>query len=220
MQKWSDAGIRKEILQGFPGWLGCQPLVLWALLVPFGILSDVLAMCRVKTPPAFGDVDSGRCWGCPVSRGLGQRDELMLDQKSSEGFWKSRACQRQQDSEGCRSIPGTSQQPWPARGDLLQHRRTPQSCRRRLRKVGSPWHSRALPLCSIPKVAPGSRAGEQRGRFGLDACPRQLHSWHQAAPSSGVFSIRVSPCFLTGSGFGSGFALVSKGKRQLSLLEE
>lgn len=35
-----------------------------------------------------------------------------------------------------------------------------------------------------------------------------------------LHSVRVSPCFLTGSGFGSGFALVSKGKRQLSLLEE
>lgn len=49
MQKWSDAGIRKEILQGFPSWLGCQPLVLWVLLVPLEILSDVLAICRLKT---------------------------------------------------------------------------------------------------------------------------------------------------------------------------
>lgn len=56
MQKWSDAGIRKEILQGFPSWLGCQPLVLWVLLVPLEILSDVLAMCRLKTPQLSGDV--------------------------------------------------------------------------------------------------------------------------------------------------------------------
>lgn len=56
MQKWSDAGIRKEILQGFPSRLGCELLVLWVLLVPLGILSDVLAMSRVKTPPAFGGV--------------------------------------------------------------------------------------------------------------------------------------------------------------------
>lgn len=64
MQKWSDAGIRKEILQGFPGWLGCQPLV-WALLVPFGILSDVLAMCRVKTPQLLGMWIQGDAGGAP-----------------------------------------------------------------------------------------------------------------------------------------------------------
>lgn len=85
--------------------------------------------------------------------------------------------------------------------------------------VGSPWHSQALPLSSVPKVAPRSRLGEQRGHLELDSCPQWL------APASSLLwsvlqSIRVSPHFLTGSGFGSGFALVSKGKRQLSLLEE
>lgn len=178
--------------------MGCQTLVLWVLLVPLGILSDVLATCSVKTPQLLGvwvGVDSGRWWGCPESPmaqepctgRLGQRDELMLDQKTSDGFRESvpkatRQCR-------LRSIPHTSQQPWSARGDLLQHRKdTPkQCCSRRLRKVGSPWHSQALPLSSLPKVAPRSREGERSGRFELDGCPRLLRGWHQPAPSSGAF---------------------------------
>lgn len=149
MQKWSDAGIRKEILQGFPSWLGSQPLVLWVILVPLGILSDFIRCVGLKTPSL---------WGC------GFREVLGVPREPHQwGGWGSRwtrkplrvfgrACQRQQDSEGCRSIPQTSQQPWSAHGDLLQHRKdTPkQCCRRRLRKVGSPWHSQALPL-SCPK---------------------------------------------------------------------
>lgn len=146
----------------------------------------------------------------------------MLDQKSSEGFWESRACQRQQDSEGCRSIPGTSQQPWPARGDLLQHRRTPQSCRRRLRKVGSPWGRGSLCLSAPSQKWHREPCGRAEGPLWVGRLPP---SAPQLAPGSSLLwsvlhSIRVSPCFLTGSGFGSGFALVSKGKRQLSLLEE
>lgn len=198
MQKWSDAGLGRRSCRASPAGWAVRPLFFGFSLFPLGILSDVLATCSVKTPQLLGvwvGVDSGRWWGCPESPmaqepctgRLGQRDEFMLDQKTSEGFWESvpkatRQC-------GLRSIPHTSQQPWSACGDLLQHRKdTPkQCCSRRLRKVGSPWHSQALPLSSLPKVASRSCAEERSGRFELDGCPRRLRGWHQPAPSSGAF---------------------------------
>lgn len=130
--------------------------------------------------------DAGGALRSPRTGRLGQRDELMLDQKTSEGFWESvpKATQQRGLQEHPSNTPAVV-----SHGDLLQHSRdTPkQRCGRRLRKLGSPWHSQALPLSPIPKAALRSRAGERSGRLELDACPRRLCGWHQPAPSSGVF---------------------------------
>lgn len=90
--------------------------------------------------------DAGGALRSPRTGRLGQRDELMLDQKTSEGFWESvpKATQQRGLQEHPSNTPAVV-----SHGDLLQHSRdTPkQRCGRRLRKLGSPCTAK---LCLSP----------------------------------------------------------------------
>lgn len=67
---------------------------------------------------------AGGALRAPHGGRLGQRDELMLDQKTSEGFWES--VPKATGQCGLQEHPSNKQQPWSALGDCSTEK-TPQS---------------------------------------------------------------------------------------------